>query len=340
MGSDAAAANATGPAVSKDLGGKKKKANRSAKLKQCKLDARREQWLSQVKNKSCKVVNVHASPSPASPLPLTLPQLGKQNAPVGRSRMEENDQTMRCNVSDLDSMENSSTACASGKNSSRKECLSSRIDDKEYSGASCDPEDDEEDEEDIIQGEGVGEGSLDDWEAVADILTASDGGQSPLKSADSIAIPESTASRVSQNGDGILRKPEPERRVLTAWRSDDVFRPQSLPNLRKQHSFSLNTTWYRSQRTVGWAHHGINSQPSSCPICYEELDPTDSSFLPCCCGFRLCLFCHKRILEADGRCPGCRKQYDPVGNGDMGVSGGVPLLSLSLSRTCSMSSRS
>ncbi|KAL0385014.1 UNVERIFIED_CONTAM: hypothetical protein Sradi_2895700 [Sesamum radiatum] len=30
---------------------KKKRANRLAKLKQCKLDARREQWLSQVKNK-------------------------------------------------------------------------------------------------------------------------------------------------------------------------------------------------------------------------------------------------------------------------------------------------
>lgn len=286
-----------------------------------------------VKNKSCKVVNAHASPSPASP----LPRMDKQNVPVDRSRMEDNDQTMRCNDSHLETMENSPTSCASGNNSSRKECLSSRIDDKQYLRASCDPEDDEEE---IIQGEAVGEGSLDDWEAVADTLTASGGGQSPLKSADTIPVPESTGSLVAQNGDGILRKPEPESRIPRAWRSDDVFRPQSLPNLRKQPSFSLNTTWYRSQRTVGWTHHGINSQPSSCPICYEELDPTDSSFLPCCCGFRLCLFCHKRILEADGRCPGCRKQYDPVGDGEMGVIGGVPLLSLPLSRSCSMSSRS
>ncbi|KAL8118275.1 uncharacterized protein LOC141661844 [Apium graveolens] len=52
------------------------------------------------------------------------------------------------------------------------------------------------------------------------------------------------------------------------------------------------------------------SPPSSCPICCEDLDRTDSSFFPCSCGFQLCLFCHKRILEEDGRCPGCRKHYD------------------------------
>lgn len=57
-------------------------------------------------------------------------------------------------------------------------------------------------------------------------------------------------------------------------------------------------------------HRGILPLPIPCPICCEDLDLTDSSFLPCACGFRLCLFCHKKLLETDGRCPGCRKQYD------------------------------
>ncbi|KAL2924004.1 General negative regulator of transcription subunit 4 [Bienertia sinuspersici] len=34
----------------------------------------------------------------------------------------------------------------------------------------------------------------------------------------------------------------------------------------------------------------------------------------------VCLFCHKKILEIDGRCPGCRKHYDCVEtNGDLRV---------------------
>eukprot|EP00271_Cylindrocystis_brebissonii_P002775 TRINITY_DN13577_c0_g1_i1.p1 TRINITY_DN13577_c0_g1~~TRINITY_DN13577_c0_g1_i1.p1 ORF type:complete len:1165 (+),score=206.53 TRINITY_DN13577_c0_g1_i1:525-4019(+) len=55
--------------------------------------------------------------------------------------------------------------------------------------------------------------------------------------------------------------------------------------------------------------------PSCCPICTEELDVTDTSFVPCPCGFRLCLFCHHRILSEDGRCPGCRKAYASTGEG-------------------------
>lgn len=53
------------------------------------------------------------------------------------------------------------------------------------------------------------------------------------------------------------------------------------------------------------------AQPACCPICAEELDVTDSSFVPCSCGFRLCLFCHHRIAADDGRCPGCRRAYSP-----------------------------
>lgn len=55
-------------------------------------------------------------------------------------------------------------------------------------------------------------------------------------------------------------------------------------------------------------------EKTECPICSEEMDATDLSFLPCPCGFRLCLFCHKQINENDGRCPACRKKYETSSN--------------------------
>ncbi|VVA95292.1 unnamed protein product [Arabis nemorensis] len=60
-------------------------------------------------------------------------------------------------------------------------------------------------------------------------------------------------------------------------------------------------------------------EKSECPICSEEMDATDLSFLPCPCGFQLCLFCHKQINENDGRCPACRKKYETSNNsGEVG----------------------
>ncbi|EEC73481.1 hypothetical protein OsI_07812 [Oryza sativa Indica Group] len=90
---------------------------------------------------------------------------------------------------------------------------------------------------------------------------------------------------------------------------------------------------------IGSAQKGVPSKPTSCPICYEDLDPTDSSFLPCPCGFHLCLFCHKRILEADGRCPACRKQYISASSGGETVGSEREMGNLRLSRSCSMGPR-
>eukprot|EP00246_Nothoceros_aenigmaticus_P010064 TRINITY_DN2636_c0_g1_i2.p1 TRINITY_DN2636_c0_g1~~TRINITY_DN2636_c0_g1_i2.p1 ORF type:complete len:537 (+),score=104.00 TRINITY_DN2636_c0_g1_i2:260-1870(+) len=94
-----------------------------------------------------------------------------------------------------------------------------------------------------------------------------------------------------------------------AWRPDDVSRPPTLPRLTKQHSYPMQS----AQGVWGPVHGnmwGPPATPSYCPICTEELDMTDSSFVPCSCGFRLCLFCHHRIASDDGRCPGCRKAYN------------------------------
>jgi len=123
-----------------------------------------------------------------------------------------------------------------------------------------------------------------------------------------------------------------------AWRPDDAFRPRSLPNLSKQQSLP-NPDRHYGGGGVAWASKSVVSAPSSCPICYEELDLTDSSFLPCLCGFRLCLFCHKRIVDEDGRCPGCRKPYEtkPI-EAEASVNGGS--LTFRLARSCSMITRS
>lgn len=185
---------------------------------------------------------------------------------------------------------------------------------------------------------------VDDWEAAADALHV----QAPLQEAGS----NKTENRSPDNrgplqskGAGIASsemenralKPESKYRSGTfgarmradlgrAWRPDDVSRPPTLPRLSKQHSFPI-----QSGTSVWGALHGNiwgpPPAPSHCPICTEELDTTDSSFIPCSCGFRLCLFCHHKIVLGDGRCPGCRKSYSSEA-------------ALKLSRTCSVRPRS
>eukprot|EP00850_Spirogloea_muscicola_P022861 SM000315S11898 [mRNA] locus=s315:102351:105312:- [translate_table: standard] len=101
-----------------------------------------------------------------------------------------------------------------------------------------------------------------------------------------------------------------------AWRPDDVTRPPTLPQLNRAQSlhipasFTTGPQWSSPHHLKG-AMWGVPPPPPSlfCPICTEELDHTDTSFIPCNCGFRLCLFCHHRIASDDGRCPGCRKAY-------------------------------
>jgi RING/Ubox like zinc-binding domain len=200
---------------------------------------------------------------------------------------------------------------------------------------------DPEEEEETIHREEDEEDSdvLDDWEAVADALTSSSNDQDIKFSCPTKNLTEPPVSPVSSEVDSVATKmTQPVRAAPRAWRPDDVFRPQSLPSISKQLSFpSMNCHYGVSDQK------GILSLPSSCPICYEDLDVTDSSFHPCSCGFRLCLFCHKRILEADARCPGCRKKYENVpGGAPVEVNESVnplPIWASRLSRSCSVNSR-
>ncbi|PIN22645.1 MOT2 transcription factor [Handroanthus impetiginosus] len=346
---------------------KKKRANRSAKLKQCKLDARREQWLSQVKNKGGCKVEVSGGGATGGGPPVHLEnergrEIGKlEIKPRSEEEIYGDGSSMHSDSESLVSNSPSShTSSVLGSNdsgvnfttSSRSSSSSGRSTSSSSNGF-CSGNMSEEDEGDVGDDD-----CLDDWEAVADALAATDNKQQEYSPDTGYGSPPSEKHETAESGcqvdaarqlfTGIdISNGNPDRTGTAtrrapvnccAWRPDDACRPQTLPSLSKQYSFPLN-----SERHIGrgstWSRNNLGPIPKSCPICFEDLDGTDSSFLPCSCGFRLCLFCHKRILEEDGRCPGCRKQYErePV-EGEATFDGGS--LTLRLARSCSMIARS
>lgn len=272
-------ANASDPMpASKDFA-KKKRGNRTAKLKQCKLDARREQWLSQVKKKGCKEEEAQAAHVDNEVKKREMKNL----------EIKPTDGVNECSDSDLPSNSPSSHVSSSlGSNVSGTNFTASST------SGSCSGSVSGED------GEAEEDNCFDDWEAMADASAASDDKQEEKK-----LKPELT-NHVVELSKPKIKKEHVEQLAASgrAWKPDDAFRPHNLPNLAKQKSN------YGCLGGVLWACTSVVSAPKSCPICCEDLDYTDSSFIPCGCGFRLCLFCHKRILEEDGRCPGCRKPYE------------------------------
>ncbi|XP_047311388.1 uncharacterized protein LOC124914819 [Impatiens glandulifera] len=280
----------------KDLA-KKKRVNKSAKLKQCKLEARREQWLSKVRNKGTKE-ETRGGHEGFNPPAMNMQKESDQ--PLEKfdlKRTVEGEERSIHHYYEMDSPSGSPTSlssCMLGSNVSGTNFTSSSGSSRSSSSGSCagsiNGEDEEQDDD-----------CLDDWEAVADALAATDVKQelqsssAPLLTQEPIVKPEEKPEIVET----VQQAPTNNGR---AWKPDDTYRPQSLPSLSKQLSLPLNS--FRKH------NRHVHSAPSPCPICCEDLDFTDSSFLPCSCGFRLCLFCHKRILEEDGRCPGCRKKYN------------------------------
>lgn len=344
--------NASIPNDSKDIG-KKKRANRSAKLKQHKLHTRREQWLSQgqVRNKGCNKEEVNGAGGGGE---FRGPMIETRNKKSCYKELEVRSPSVEEIHHDSDSElspGNSPTSSMSGGNYSGNNYTGSgsSISSSSFSSVGCCSGSITEEEE----CGGVGDdGCLDDWEAVADALAAQDAddkhnhnpGAESYPKKETVVGSDSTA-QVTGHGNVDAEESKPKldgagilgRAVVSckAWRADDAFRPQSLPNLSKQRSFPANSERKFCRGINPWIR---NNLPTSCPICCEDLDVTDTSFLPCSCGFRLCLFCHKRILEEDGRCPGCRKPYaaDPVEK-ETTVSGAS--LTIRLARSCSMFSR-
>ncbi|KAG5177256.1 RING/Ubox like zinc-binding domain-containing protein [Tribonema minus] len=53
-----------------------------------------------------------------------------------------------------------------------------------------------------------------------------------------------------------------------------------------------------------------DSEDDVCPLCCEELDLSDKNFLPCQCGYRVCIWCWHTIKDhMNGLCPACRNPY-------------------------------
>lgn len=248
-------------------------------------------------------------------------------------RREESNGSRHHQFSDSESLLNSPTSQISSNECGNNFTGSSSSSSSSSSGGCCSGSITEEDDD----------GCLDDWEAIADALAATDDKeeeQNPNPNSDYLNEHENVSQLVS-SPELTKDKLKPKGSVNSkAWRPDDAFRPQSLPNLVKHRSFPMNSERHYGSGGTSWACNDVKSTPSSCPICFEDLDLTDSSFLPCPCGFRLCLFCHKRILEQDARCPGCRKQYEyrDAVEGEATLDGGN--MTFRLARSCSMITRS
>ncbi|CAK9279410.1 unnamed protein product [Sphagnum jensenii] len=314
-----------------------KKVNRTPKLKQCKLDVRREQWLCQPSpgqshNQGfglCAGTN-QRTPTDSSAMK-SLSEVNRSGSERKHAknevhRSEHVGSYPKCFESgELHVVDEQKQGLVNGwcsterKSRSNSSCTSSS-----YTGSGSEDNEDTHDAED-------------DWEAAFDALHV----QGALHKLEG-HHKQSSSDRVQRNEgkDAHEKKPngvhcldlhsarlKPDYRYKNngfggrrgngsrAWRPDDISRPPTLPRLAKQHTHPSQQS---KQSTRGWGSiHGNMwdppSSPSYCPICTEELDMTDSSYIPCNCGFQLCLFCYHRIASDDGRCPGCRKTYSSEG---------------------------
>ncbi|URE45815.1 protein binding protein, putative, partial [Musa troglodytarum] len=254
MGYDAMANGASVPALISRDAAKKKRANRSAKLKQCKLDVRREQWLSRAHGRGDRKILAAAGSRPFPHPP--RPRADETDSRAGR--MGEEDTISHGNGDPDYPMPHLRRG--------NRRTLSSGSSIESGSPSVSDAEDEE------IDNVSGGNRVLDDWEAVADALSEAndrDGlGPGPVVPAVSAGMPcEPPRGRSTT-------KPEPIRSAPGAWRPDDAFRPRSLPGISKRWSIPPN------QDRHCWAspQKGVLSTPCPCPICCEDLDPTDSSF--------------------------------------------------------------
>ena len=57
-------------------------------------------------------------------------------------------------------------------------------------------------------------------------------------------------------------------------------------------------------------HDSDDGDDAVCPLCCEPMDLSDKNFLPCPCGYRVCMWCWHRIKENyTNLCPACRSPY-------------------------------
>ena len=53
-----------------------------------------------------------------------------------------------------------------------------------------------------------------------------------------------------------------------------------------------------------------DDEPEVCPLCVEDIDASDANFIPCPCGYKVCMWCWDHIRKnLNGLCPACRTPY-------------------------------
>ncbi|WRX21878.1 hypothetical protein QQP08_014365 [Theobroma cacao] len=214
-------------------------------MKQCKLDVRREQWLSQgcnaVKNEESKVdLNGGDGSSPFSTKRADNRNKSLHN--LGTKSREGDSEDMSIHDSDLESLMNSPIPSDLGHNDSREalsrsSCSGSSTGSSTSSGF-CSGSVSEEEED----------GCLDNWEDVADALSVDDNQHNPATVTPSkyeTRIESACADQHYKNQRINQLNSDSEGTVCgsqmncRAWRPEDAFRPRILPSLSKQHNILL-----------------------------------------------------------------------------------------------------
>ncbi|GAQ88409.1 Zinc finger RING-type domain containing protein [Klebsormidium nitens] len=349
---------------------KRKKASKMAKLKQSKLDARREQWLSQVSGRKSPPSQVSSNGDVSHPCAgettidesfpaeSTTPSNTSGNGTASKAVSFCTESKGHSNGSGSDSNGHSKDSSNGYHHGGEKPvlrrwqtqpALRSLHDEEAAPKDAATSQAPQQKAQKAKMKKGVrpqegpesneGGGDADDWEAAAEALgvvvpesgsetgVASENGSHSHLAGDESGVSTASegASPRTQNG-YLTRRLAPEvpdacarhhhrAGAGGAWRQDDSHRPGTLPRLEKFNSFPVvphNHTGSMWEATISRTMWGSSAAPATCPICTEELDLTDTSFVPCPCGFRLCLFCHHRIALDDGRCPGCRQAYVKV----------------------------
>ncbi|XP_010533428.1 PREDICTED: uncharacterized protein LOC104809223 [Tarenaya hassleriana] len=266
---------------------KKKRANWYSKLKQWKVDARRRQWLFHLKKG-------HVGEDENGVFGTKSLTEKKMDGPFGYLHMGRNDEQ----TDDALTKWNIRSDAHSSAGSSPTSVLTSKDPDSKSSDCFCCSEKMGEGEEE----EEIYDDAFDNFEGFMDALNYFDD-EDKIPSPERMTADEKSP-RMSQSSSFPDKSPlldtknsEKESPKISRRKSSPKKNPQGKTEKSEQEQASS------TQQRIS------NTEPLPCPICCEVMDATDLSFLPCPCGFKVCLFCHKKIVDNDGRCPSCRKDY-------------------------------
>ncbi|CAM9541675.1 unnamed protein product, partial [Ectocarpus sp. 6 AP-2014] len=105
-----------------------------------------------------------------------------------------------------------------------------------------------------------------------------------------------------------------EEVLATSWYRSNVVPTQS-PRPEGVARVSTSTRTSNSRSIISMPNSNAfndsdDGDDAVCPLCCEPMDLSDKNFVPCPCGYRVCMWCWHRIKENyTGLCPACRSEY-------------------------------